>query len=252
MKVMSFNLRFDTPNDGINAFSLRIPRVLDTIKKENPDIIGFQEVTDSMRKKMREILTDYTTIGCGRDANYHGESMLIAFKTDLFELIDVKNVWLSETPDVPGTKYGYDHSGCSRMYTSILLKHDKIEKPFRFVNTHLDHEGALARVLESKQLCRDLSAYKEKFILTGDFNATPDAPEIKLITEKMEDRGCVDCTADLGVTFHAFGKWPLEQHVKIDYIFTDGICKNAHRVDDIPVNGQYYSDHNAVCAEIEL
>ena len=252
MKVMSFNLRFDTPSDGINSFTNRIPRIIETIDKESPDIIGFQEVTDSMRKTMREILKGYTTIGCGRDSNYHGEAMLIAFKTDLFELIDVKNVWLSETPTVPGSKYGVDHSGCPRMYTSILLKHDDVEKPFRFVNTHLDHEGAVARILESKQLCRDLGAYEEKFILTGDFNATPDAPEIALITKKMENRGCVDCTKDLGVTFHAFGKWPEEKHVKIDYIFTDGVCKNAYRVDNIPVNGQYYSDHNAVVAEIEL
>ncbi len=252
MKVMSFNLRFDTPHDGINAFSLRIPRIIEVIKNESPDIIGFQEVTDSMRKKMREILPDYTTVGCGRNANYHGESMLIAFKTELFELVDVKNVWLSETPSIPGTKYGYDHSGCPRMYTSVLLKHDRIEKPFRFVNTHLDHEGARARVLEAEQLCRDLGAYEEKFILTGDFNATPEAPEILTITEKMKDRGCIDCTADLGVTFHCFGNWPPEKHIKIDYIFTDAICKSAHRVEDIPVNGQYYSDHNAVCAEIEL
>ncbi len=252
MKVMSFNLRYDTPCDGINAFSLRIPRIIEVIKKESPDIIGFQEVTDSMRKKMREILPDYITVGCGRDANYHGEAMLIAFKADLFELIDVKNVWLSETPTVPGTKYGYDHSGCSRMYTSILLKHNDIEKPFRFVNTHLDHEGAVARLIEAEHLCRDLGAYEEKFILTGDFNATPDAPEILVITEKMKDKGCIDCTRDLGPTFHNFGSYSLENQVKIDYIFTSGACKNAYRVEDIPVNGQYYSDHNAVCAEIEL
>ena len=252
MKVMSFNLRFDTQNDGINAFSLRIPRVLDTIQKENPDIIGFQEVTDLMRKKMREILTDYTTVGCGRDGNYHGEAMLIAFKTSAFELIEVKNVWLSETPSLPGTKYGLDHSGCPRMYTAIRLKHNDIDTPFWFINTHLDHQGEKARVLEAEQLCRDLGALNEKFILTGDFNATPDAPEIILVTDTLKDKGCVDCTKNLGPTFHAFGALPPSKLVKIDYIFTDGICKNAYRVEDIPVNGQYYSDHNAVIAEIEL
>ena len=252
MKFMSFNLRYDNTNDGLNAFSNRISRVLQVISKENPMVIGFQEVTDSMRKTIRENLKDYTTIGCGRDKNYHGESMFIAFKTDVFELIEVKNVWLSETPNIPGSKYGIDHSGCPRMYCSILLKHDELDKPFRFINTHLDHEGAKARVLEAEQLCHDLSEYPEKFVLTGDFNATPDTPEIKLITTNLSDRGCVDCTKDLGPTFHNFGRLPLERQVKIDYIFTDGICKNAYRVEDIPVNGQYYSDHNAVCAEIEL
>lgn len=252
MKFMSFNLRYDNTNDGLNAFSNRISRVLDVISKENPLVIGFQEVTDSMRKTIRENLKDYTTIGCGRDRNYHGEAMLIAFKTDVFELIEVKNVWLSETPSIPGTKYGLDHSGCPRMYCSILLKHNELENPFRFINTHLDHEGAKARALEAEQLCNDLGKYSEKFVLTGDFNATPNTPEIELITQRLSDRGCVDCTKDLGPTFHNFGRLPLERQVKIDYIFTDGICKNAYRVEDIPVNGQYYSDHNAVCAEIEL
>ena len=252
MKVMSFNLRYDNPGDGINAFSNRIPRVLETIERENPDIIGFQEVLDSMRKTIREGLKGYTTVGCGRDENYHGEAMFIAFKTDVFELIEVNSVWLSETPSVPGSRYGFDQSGCPRMYTSILLKHNHIEKPFRFINTHLDHEGAKARVLEAEQLCRDLGAYKEHFILTGDFNALPNTPEIKLITEKLSYRGCVDCTADLGPTFHNFGKRSLDKQEKIDYIFTDGTCKNAHRVEDFPINGQYYSDHNAVVADIEL
>lgn len=252
MKIMSFNLRFDGPWDGINSFTNRIPRVLDTIEKESPDIIGFQEVTDSMRKTMRDSLTEYITIGCGRDSHYHDEAMLIAYKKDLFELIEVKNVWLSETPNIPGSKYGLDHSGCPRMYTAILLKHDDIKEPFWFINTHLDHEGAQARALESAQLCNDISRLNGKFILTGDFNATPNAPEIIHVTQMLSSRGCIDCTRDLGPTFHSFGALPPEQQVKIDYIFTDGVCKNAYRVEDFPVNGQYYSDHNAVCAEIEI
>lgn len=252
MKIMSFNLRLDLECDGINSFTNRFNRVLEVIKAESPDIIGFQEVTDSMRKRMKDALTEYCTAGCGRDANYHEEAMLIAYKKDVFELISLSNVWLSETPSVPGTKYGFDHSSCPRMYTSLLLKHNLIEKPFRFINTHLDHVGQMGRVLEAKQLINDISEYKEKFILTGDFNATPDAEEIKSITEELKERGCIDCTRDLGPTFHNFGRLSEDKQVKIDYIFTDGICKNAYRVEDIPVNGQYYSDHNAVCAEIEL
>ena len=44
LKVMSFNLRTDTPKDGINAFSERYPRVLEVIRNEKPDLIGFQEL----------------------------------------------------------------------------------------------------------------------------------------------------------------------------------------------------------------
>ena len=49
IKVMSFNLRMDTEHDGINRFRNRIGRIMEVIHTENPDVIGFQEVTDYMR-----------------------------------------------------------------------------------------------------------------------------------------------------------------------------------------------------------
>ena len=252
MKFMSFNLRLDIEWDGINSFTNRFSRVIEVIKNEAPDVIGFQEVTDAMRSRLRNELDGYTMVGCGREKNYHGESMLIAYRTDLFELISCENVWLSATPKIPGSTYGGDQSQCPRMYTSVLLKHEKTEKPFRFINTHLDHVGEQARYLGSMQLVQAISGYDEKFVLTGDFNATPNSPEIKLITSALSTRNVVDCTKDLCPTFHNFGRLSKEEMVKIDYIFTDGKCKSAYEVEDTPVNGQYYSDHFAVCAEIEL
>ncbi|MBO5312663.1 MAG: endonuclease/exonuclease/phosphatase family protein [Clostridia bacterium] len=252
IKIMSFNLRYDSEHDGINSFTNRIERVIKVIENEQADIIGFQEVTDSMRTRIRERLSDkYTLVGCGRDSNYHGEAMLIAFKSDIFEFISLDNIWLSTTPNIPGTRYGGDHSSCPRMYTSILLKHDEIDKPFRFINTHLDHVGANGRVLEATQLLNDICAYQEKFILTGDFNAEPSSPEIRLITD-CKSKSITDCTEGLCPTFHDFGRLPQEKRLKIDYIFTDGACLDSYAIIDTPVNGQYYSDHYAVCALIEL
>lgn len=248
LKIMSFNLRFDCASDGVNSFSNRYERAFSVIDREKPDIVGFQEVTDSMRAKVKACLKGYEFAGCGRDKNYHGEAMLIAYRADIFEIISCENIWLSETPSVAGSRY-YEghHSGCPRMYTMIRLKHDEIEKPFRFINTHLDHEGG--RLLESRQLTDALSRLDEKFILTGDFNAEPNTPEIKNITEALKDKGAIDCTAELGPTFHAFGK---VEGIKIDYIFTDARCDMAYAVEDKGENGLYYSDHNAVCAIIEL
>ena len=83
-------------------------------------------------------------------------------------------------------------------------------------------------------------------------NTTEPEDEIKLITEAMGQRGTVDCTAGLGGTFHNFGRLLPDRAVKIDYIFTDACCTQSYVVEDIPVEGQYYSDHNAVCAMIEF
>ena len=252
IKVMTFNLRFDGEWDGINSFTNRFDRVLEVINKESPDVIGFQEVTDSMRDRLRKALREYSMVGCGRDSNYHGEAMMIGYRTESIELLSCDNIWLSLTPSIPGSGYGGDQSGCPRMFTTTLLKHNDIKEPFRFINTHLDHLGKNARYLGSLQLVQAISQYKEKFVLTGDFNAEPNSPEIQLIISSLSYRGAIDCTESLEPTFHEFGKLKNEERVKIDYIFTDGKCNNAYIVQDIPVNGQYYSDHFAICAYIEL
>ena len=252
LKFMTFNLRVDCASDGINSFSKRFGRVVEVIQRERPAVVGFQEVTDGMRAILREHLDGYTVQGCGRDTDYHGESMLFAYRTDEVELISLDNLWLSPTPRVAGSTFGGDQSKCPRMLTTALLKHNDIKAPFRFVNTHLDHFGRNARYLAAMELCQLLSTYPEKFVLTGDFNATPDAPEISLITSSLSYRGVVDCTLGLEGTFHDFGRVPLEERTKIDYIFTDGKCSESYIVPDTPVNGQYYSDHHAICAWITL
>lgn len=252
LKFMTFNLRVANSGDGINMFFNRAPRVLEVLEKEKPDVVGFQEVTDPMRAWLRDHLPGYTVQGCGRQTDYHGESMLVAYRTDEVELISLDNLWLSPTPRIAGSRFPGDQSGCPRMFTTLLLKHNRLEKPFRFVNTHLDHAGAHARYLGAMELVQHLSQYAEPFVLTGDFNATPDAPEIRLITEALAGRGVIDCTAGLPGTFHNFGHLEGDAKEKIDYIFTDGVCESSYVVEDIPVEGIYYSDHHAVVAVIRL
>lgn len=252
LKFMSFNLRVDNAGDGINAFTHRFDRIVAVLDRERPDFIGFQEVTDAMRARLRDSLPDYTVQGCGREKDYHGESMLIAYRKDEAELISLENLWLSPTPSVAGSTYGGDQSGCPRMFTSVVVKHDRVDKPFRFINTHLDHMGAEARYLGAMQIIQYVSLRPERFVLTGDFNATPDTREIRLLTSALSDRGMVDCTAELDGTFHDFGRRLPHRADKIDYIFTDGVCEYAYAVEDTPVEGQYYSDHNAVCALIRM
>jgi endonuclease/exonuclease/phosphatase family metal-dependent hydrolase len=44
LKVCSFNIRFDNPNDGFNNWENRRRNVVIFLGVEQPDIIGFQEV----------------------------------------------------------------------------------------------------------------------------------------------------------------------------------------------------------------
>lgn len=253
IKVMTFNLRVDNTGDGINSFTNRRDRVSSMLAATDPDIIGFQECTGAMRATLEQRMQDYCFVGCGRERDCTGESMAIAYKAAEFALISLDNFWLTATPRVPGSNLGGDQSGCPRMATVVVLRHKRTAKQFCFCNTHLDHQGPVARQLEAAILCAMLDAYKQPIILTGDMNAKPHKPEIAILKTAMEARGARDVTADLGGTFHDFGRKDPEKYSKIDYIFTSAACRACCIVpDDVQGEGLFYSDHYAILAEIEL
>ena len=105
-----------------------------------------------MRSWLRTSLPGYTVLGCGRGKDYRGESMALAYRTDDFELIGLEQFWLSPTPNQPGTRFSGDQSGCPRMVAALTLKHHDAGELLRFYNTHLDHQGPVARLLGATQL----------------------------------------------------------------------------------------------------
>ena len=74
MKFVTYNLRCQAEVDGVNTFLNRKGLVMDKIEREQPDIIGFQEITPMMFDYLRSHLgrLGYTLEGCGRSADYTG------------------------------------------------------------------------------------------------------------------------------------------------------------------------------------
>ena len=249
LKIMTFNLRTDTKGDGINYFPNRTERILETIRKEQPDLIGFQEAREMARAFLKEALSDtYTVLGCGRDKGYVGEGCLIAYRTELFDLLSFETRWLSNAPAVPGSRYeGSDQSSCNRLFLHAELIHKDMNAPIHFFNTHLDHKGKSAMLLGMNQILQRISECAGTFLLTGDMNALPDSDCIRLANAF---EGMKDATAAISHSFHGYGAYT--ETYKIDYIFTNGEPLSAYTVEDIPVNGVYISDHYPVCAYIEV
>ncbi len=247
IKVMTFNLRCRTPKDGINIFDNRQPRVLEVIKNENPDIIGFQEARNEMRDFLRkEFADEYYVIGCGRDAGYRGESTPIAYKRDRLELIGLDTFWLSDTPSVAGSKYENVDQCCSRLAVCAEFSPVGCEN-IMFVNTHLDVTSEKARIWGMEKICEYLSEYKGKYMLTGDMN---DFPNSRCISIAKSMKNTEDATKNITHSYHEYGK--IKENYKIDYIFTNAEVICSHAVEDIPQNGIYISDHYPICAEIEI
>ena len=250
LKIFTVNARLDV-DKGANDFELRKHRIAELINTEKPDIIGFQEATNRIRGELAKMLEGYYVLGCGRDKTYGGESTAIAYRIDKLDLIKLDTFWLSATPSIPGSRYGEDQSKCPRISTAALFVLKDSDKPFWFINTHLDHIGSVARLLGSTQLMQYISEKSEPCILVGDFNAEPDSKEIRALVAN-EHLGLVDCTANITETFHNYKK--IDRMTKIDYIFTNMPCdasKSFAFPDDAP-NGTFYSDHFPVCAFIEV
>lgn len=257
LKICTFNLRNSYTDDGINSFCYRKGRVVDAICSEAPDIIGFQEMTRHQREVLEEALfpLGYNIVGCGRDEVLRDEQSAIAYKRKDMTLKSLDTQWLSETPDVPGSRFEGDQSGCPRIMTAIVLKHTETN-PFLVINTHLDHVGNNARVRGAAQIVAYAKEKKMPLIVTGDMNARPDSDVVKhFLGAAPRGIKLVDATAGIPWTFHNFGRYDETRRSKIDYVFTDLEANPAESyiLDDMgDENGVYITDHYVVFSYVTV
>lgn len=190
LRVMTFNVRYGTAKDGPNAWNLRRDRLVDTVRAFDPDLLGTQETLGFQRDYLAEKLGSYDVIGVGRvDGREDGEMMALYYKRDRFKKLDGGHFWLSETPEVVGSK-SWD-SSLPRMTTWVKLVDRRLPdaRPLTIFNTHFDHQGPQAR-LESARLLRRKTqelGRGSSLLVTGDFNADQDSPPYLALFARNDD-----------------------------------------------------------------
>jgi endonuclease/exonuclease/phosphatase family metal-dependent hydrolase len=256
LKVMTYNIRLNTTSDGVNSWPNRKETVADLIKKINSDAFGVQEALHDQMQDLLKALPDYAFVGVGRDdGKEKGEYTAIFYKKARLKVLKSESFWLSETPDVPGSK-GWD-AAITRMATHAIFKDIKTKREFIFVTTHFDHIGVEARKRSAETLALTLSGMGamaiKPTIFCGDLNIKPDDEAYALIKQKsngiLKDARPSDNTQG---TFCGFEKGKMGCII-IDYIFhTSDITIEKFEV--IQENdGQYYpSDHLPVVATLKL
>jgi endonuclease/exonuclease/phosphatase family metal-dependent hydrolase len=172
LRVMSFNLRVPFILDANNHWGFRKQNVINTIEKARPDLMGIQECVAEQADYLREQLPQYGFRGVGR-GNGHRQSEFapVMYRRDKFKEIDHGYFWLSETPDVPGSKSWGAWS--TRMCTWVKLQPLDGSAPFAIFNAHLDNMSGRSRE-NSARLMHDRIvelASGMGVIVTGDFNA---------------------------------------------------------------------------------
>ncbi|MEM6799164.1 MAG: endonuclease/exonuclease/phosphatase family protein [Planctomycetota bacterium] len=67
LRVMTFNIRYGTANDGPNAWPRRRDAVVETIRRFDPDVLGVQEALAFQLDELQRSLTGLSAIGKGQD-----------------------------------------------------------------------------------------------------------------------------------------------------------------------------------------
>ena len=247
LRVMSFNIRYGTADDGKDIWTNRRELVVKVIKAFAPDLMGTQETLPFQAEYINEQLSEYTYTGWSRDQSETGEQCGIFVRTGRFSIIESGQFWLSERPDEKFSK-SWD-SSLPRVVTWTRLKDKESEdREFLFANTHFDHRGTEARKQSAILLRRRLSemAPKLPIIVAGDFNCDQESePYRELLGEKVladSFRVLHPTRGDNEGTFHGFSGTPGAE--RIDWILgTEQFKPIEAAIDRTHADGRYPSDH---------
>ena len=282
LNVMSFNVYSKDTNsasvaDGEDTdmrIKLRAPKLNDILLGENIDIAGLQEVSAGWQNWLELALDSaYGYVGTCTENTHEGG--YIVYRKDKLTVIEDGVFWLAD--GAPATSaVGWD-AKYDRLCSWALFQVNETGEYLLFMDTHLDHQGTLARAYSSKLIVEQMqslrSAVENRYnvancpvILTGDMNAEPKSTAYRNFTDTLVD------------AFHAAAKNPFEEDAstspglyvrssedayiidghRIDYVFvtaenvTVSTYNMIHTATNISPYGAFISDHNAIVVQLTI
>ena len=252
LRVMTFNIRQMDGEDGEHSWEFRKDVLAETIRMHEPILLGTQETWDEQAAYILASFPEYRAFGRGRFGDARDKHNKVFYDSRRVELLDSGEIWISKTPDVPGSS-DWDIPS-PRMVTWGLLRLDGAVD-LMLLNTHFPYgRGAdEARRQTARLILEKISALhlEVPVIVTGDFNAKADGEVYQMLQPALKDAWVSAAhTAGPPGTVHGFGRfeggridWILYRHAK-QVLSAETIVHTA--------NGLYPSDHYPVRATFEL
>ena len=270
MRVMTFNLFNTVPDDQVEHFSdiwaNRAAFNVKTIKRYDPDLIGFQEFEPVHWATYQNELAGYSHSRHVEHAT--GETTAIFWKSDRFDWLDDGQFWLPRA-EVPQAAHLEDETLMDTTWAKLRCRSSGLE--FIHLNTHLNDESEEARQagnqLNQKHLAQ-LALSNDRgalpVIMTGDFNCNPWSP----VYRQLLGEGFVDTYRAAGhgdsaqsSTFHGFHgeryfalEWGGQVFWRVDWILLRADQQQLQTTSCTIVRDAeppvYASDHYPVVAEL--
>jgi len=247
LHVMSYNLRFASQT-GPHSWPVRRPVLAELLRREQPTVLGTQE---GLHDQLTDIAADlppfYDWIGEGRGGGMHDEYVAIFFDARRLTPLASGHFWLSDTPDVAGSRTWGNTT--TRMTTWVRFRDGHTGGEFVVLNTHLDNVSENAR-LRGAELIRDrINDFPRGLpvILTGDFNTAAEyAPQYDiLLGAGLTDTwtAATQRRTPLTATWHGYGPL-MPDGPRIDWILVRGATTvQAAAINPYTHDGAYASDH---------
>ncbi|RPD48265.1 endonuclease/exonuclease/phosphatase family protein [Paracnuella aquatica] len=258
LHVMSFNIRLNTTSDSLNAWPYRKDKVAQQVLFYQTHLLGVQEALHLQMQELQQRLPQFKYIGVGRDdGKEKGEYSAIFYDTTRLQALQSGTFWLSETPEVPGSK-SWD-AAITRVASWARFRDRKAGKEFFAINTHFDHMGKVARAESARLLLQRMHQMGGNLpvVLTGDFNAKPSEEPIKILTDStaliyVQDAKALSQMPHFGPTGTFNGWGPKENdNEPIDFIFIrNGFRVLRHATLSQSWQGRFSSDHFPVFAAL--
>lgn len=254
LSVMTYNIRLDVASDGENAWPNRADFLTSQVQFQSPDIMGVQEARPNQMVDLKNGLSNYKTIGRGRDGVDKGEYSAIFYNADKLTAEEENTFWLSDTPEQ--LSKGWD-AAYPRICTYGLFTLKKSKKQFWVFNTHLDHIGNQAQLQGIQLILKRISEVNNQnlpVVLMGDFNVEPESVLIQNLTAQMDDaKQIARLTFGSDGTFNGFNT-EIPATRRIDYVM---VSKSTIKVDRYGVlssmlDQRYPSDHFPVMVYLNL
>ena len=254
-KVMSYNIRLGSVDDGENHWEKRKNKVADLMNYYEAGFIGMQEVQKFQMDYLLEKMSQYKTIGNPRTTDENAEYSNIFYNKNKFSLIQQNTFWLSATPDT--ISKGWD-AAYHRVATYGLFKFKKDNKFIWIINSHFDHIGSNARIESAKLIVKKINELKQikncEVVFMGDLNSKPNENPVIYLSSNLNETRTHCLTKPYG-SQDTWNNFNFEEKPKgqIDYIFIGNptslkILKHI-TIDDF-YDFKYPSDHLPIMTTI--